>query len=130
MKTSSKLPAASSNARYTAPAQPRAPAVAISTAPATSNPNSSSDPRTSVVNRYLQNWDANDMLALMRTWQLGDISKASMVTPSLQGDLAGVLSTITAKGLIMPGKMDLYFPVRSVSFACANVRVNRSGLKA
>lgn len=59
----------------------------------------------------MANWDANDMLTLLRTWQMGDVSKASAVAPSLQGDLASVLKTIKAKGLIMPSKTDLYFPV-------------------
>ncbi|KIP08112.1 hypothetical protein PHLGIDRAFT_117538 [Phlebiopsis gigantea 11061_1 CR5-6] len=59
---------------------------------------------------FLANWDANDMLTLLRTWQMGDVSKASVVGASLQGDLVGVLKTISAKGLIMPCKTDLYFP--------------------
>lgn len=64
---------------------------------------------------FLKNWDANDMLTLLRTWQLGDVSRVKSVGQSLQGDLAGVLSSITAKGLIMPSKTDLYFPVRLFS---------------
>ncbi|EKM54690.1 uncharacterized protein PHACADRAFT_124009 [Phanerochaete carnosa HHB-10118-sp] len=59
---------------------------------------------------HLANWDANDMLVLLRTWQMGDISKIQSIAPSLQGDLVGVLKTITAKGLIMPCVTDLYFP--------------------
>ena len=60
---------------------------------------------------FVANWDANDMLTLLRTWQTGDVSKVKAVAPSLQGDLAGVLRNIKAKGLIMPSKTDLYFPV-------------------
>lgn len=56
------------------------------------------------------------MLTLLRTWQLGDVSRVQAVGPSLQGDLAGVLSSITAKGLIMPCKTDLYFPVSGFIF--------------
>ncbi|GJE92718.1 homoserine O-acetyltransferase [Phanerochaete sordida] len=59
---------------------------------------------------FLASWDANDMLTMLRTWQTGDVSKVKSVAPALQGDLAGVLSTISAKGLIMPSKTDLYFP--------------------
>ncbi|KAI0339903.1 homoserine acetyltransferase [Trametopsis cervina] len=59
---------------------------------------------------FLTSWDANDMLTLLRTWQLGDISRVKTVGSSLQGDLAGVLSNVAAKGLIMPCKTDLYFP--------------------
>ena len=51
------------------------------------------------------------MLTLLRTWQMGDISKIKTVSQSLQGDLAGVLKTVTAKALVMPCKTDLYFPV-------------------
>ncbi len=61
-------------------------------------------------------WDANDMLTLLRTWQLGDVSRVSAVGASLQGNLAGVLGSVTAKGLVMPCKTDLYFPVRVFSF--------------
>ena len=64
----------------------------------------------------MQYWDANDMLMLLRTWQMGDVSKVKGVAPNLQGDLAGVLSTVSAKGLIMPCKTDLYFPVCGVGF--------------
>ncbi len=58
-------------------------------------------------------WDANDMLTLLRTWQLGDISRVSTTGTSLQGDLVGVLGNITAKALIMPCKTDLWFSVRA-----------------
>lgn len=60
--------------------------------------------------RYVSDWDANDMLALLHTWQDGDISQVRD-----GGDLAAALKSIKAKGLIMPSKTDLYFPVRSVS---------------
>lgn len=57
--------------------------------------------------RYVTFWDANDMLALLNTWQTGDIS---LVRDN--GDLEKALKSIKAKGLIMPSKTDLYFPVR------------------
>lgn len=47
------------------------------------------------------------MLALLNTWQTGDIS---LVRDN--GDLGKALKSIKAKGLIMPSKTDLYFPVR------------------
>ncbi len=65
---------------------------------------------------FVTTWDANDMLTLLRTWQLGDISRVNAVGPSLQGNLVGVLGRITAKGLVMPSKTDLYFPVRNHLF--------------
>lgn len=74
---------------------------------------------------FWPSWDANDILYLARTWQMGDVSKLyaysmmdqsiraeSMKTQETVGDLALTLARIKAKALIMPGKTDLYFPVR------------------
>jgi len=55
--------------------------------------------------RYLQYWDANDMVALLTTWQSGDIS---IVRDG--GNYKQALTNIKAKALIMPSKTDLYFP--------------------
>ncbi|KAH7913686.1 homoserine acetyltransferase [Hygrophoropsis aurantiaca] len=55
--------------------------------------------------RFLQYWDANDMVALLNTWQNGDIS---IIRDG--GDYDKALSSIKAKALIMPSKTDLYFP--------------------
>lgn len=63
---------------------------------------------------YTLNWDANDMIWLLDTWSRADISKVSLVAPSLQGDIAGVLGSIKAKALLMPSKTDLYFTVRTL----------------
>ncbi|KAJ3571041.1 hypothetical protein NP233_g4011 [Leucocoprinus birnbaumii] len=49
-------------------------------------------------------WDANDLITLFHTWETGDVSQVRD-----DGDLAKCLSSITAKGLIMPSKTDLYF---------------------
>ncbi|KAI0779639.1 homoserine O-acetyltransferase [Fomes fomentarius] len=54
--------------------------------------------------RFVANWDANDMLALLETWQRGDIG---IVRDG--GDFGNSLRAITAKALIMPCKTDLYF---------------------
>lgn len=54
---------------------------------------------------YVNNWDANDMIALLNTWQKGDIS---IIRDG--GDYEKALKSIKAKGLIMPSKTDLYFP--------------------
>ena len=56
--------------------------------------------------RYVAEWDANDMLTLLNTWQNGDISQVRD-----GGDFEAALRSIKAKGLIMPSKTDLYFPV-------------------
>lgn len=46
------------------------------------------------------------MLTLLNTWQNGDIS---LIRDG--GNLEAALESIKAKGLIMPSKTDLYFPV-------------------
>lgn len=56
------------------------------------------------------------MITLINTWQQGDVSLIRH-----GGDLEKCLSEITAKGLIMPSKTDLYFPV-SVSFVRMSVQ--------
>ena len=55
--------------------------------------------------RYLQR-DANDILAMVHTWQNGDISD----NPVYQGDLLKALGSIKAKALVMPSRTDQYFP--------------------
>lgn len=55
---------------------------------------------------FLEGWDANDLLALLKTWQMGDVSlirDGSYFTDCL--------GAIKARGLIMPCKTDLYFTV-------------------
>lgn len=53
-------------------------------------------------------WDANDMLTLINTWSNGNIALFKD-----GGDFEKALKSIKAKGLIMPAKTDLYFPVRA-----------------
>ncbi len=50
--------------------------------------------------------DANNLLAMLWTWQNGDIGK----TPGFEGDFEKALSAIKAKAVVMPGQTDLYFP--------------------
>jgi homoserine acetyltransferase len=57
---------------------------------------------------FLKSWDANDLLTLLKTWQMGDVSQVRD-----GGDLEKCLSAIKARGLIMPSKTDLYFAVRN-----------------
>lgn len=61
---------------------------------------------------YLEaNWsglgDANDLLALLWTWQKGDIT---LYYPEDKGDLAKTLGRIKARCLIFPSRTDTYFP--------------------
>jgi homoserine O-acetyltransferase/O-succinyltransferase len=48
--------------------------------------------------------DANNLLAMISTWQACDVSAA------FGGDIAAALDAITARAVIMPGQTDLYFP--------------------
>jgi homoserine O-acetyltransferase len=49
--------------------------------------------------------DANDLLAMLWTWQNADVS----TTPGMDGDLPRALGSITADLLAMPAEKDLYF---------------------
>ena len=51
-------------------------------------------------------WDANDLLAKLRTWQLGDIS----ANETYRGDFEGALGAIRARAILVPCTTDLYFP--------------------
>ncbi|MBV9555156.1 MAG: alpha/beta fold hydrolase [Alphaproteobacteria bacterium] len=51
--------------------------------------------------------DANDLLAMLWTWQHADISANELY----RGDLDKALSAITARALVMPCETDLYFTV-------------------
>ena len=50
--------------------------------------------------------DANDLLALLRTWHDGDIS----ANAAYGGDFDRALGAITARAIVMPGQYDSYFP--------------------
>ena len=52
------------------------------------------------------NWDANNLLAKLRTWQTADIS----VNPLYGGDFRLALSAIQAKTIVIACSSDLYFP--------------------
>jgi homoserine O-acetyltransferase len=50
--------------------------------------------------------DANDFLAMINTWQNGDISN----NPIYDGDFEATLGSIKAKAIVMPSQTDQYFP--------------------
>jgi homoserine O-acetyltransferase len=52
------------------------------------------------------NWDANDLLAKLWTWQNADISANDLYA----GDFKAALGAITAKSILIPCTNDLYFP--------------------
>lgn len=55
---------------------------------------------------FLQN-DANDLLAMARSWQLADIS----ANPAFGGDFDAALGAIRCRAIVMPAQTDLYFRV-------------------
>ena len=57
---------------------------------------------------YFRRRDANDLLAMLWTWQHADIS----ANPRYNGDFAAALGAIRARAIVMPSATDLYFRVR------------------
>ena len=55
---------------------------------------------------FLQ-FDANDLLTMLHTWQRSDISDNAMFS----GDYRRACRAITADTVLLPGRTDLYFPV-------------------
>lgn len=51
---------------------------------------------------HAEDWDANDLLCMLRAWQMHDIADG--------GDLAAALGRIRARAVLMPASSDLYFP--------------------
>ena len=51
-------------------------------------------------------FDANDLLAMLATWQAADIG----AHPRFGGDLSAALGAIRARAFVMPSRTDLYFP--------------------
>jgi len=56
-------------------------------------------------NDHAKNWDANDLLCKLKTWQLNDISN----NPLYNGNYIKSLKSIKAKTILMPCNQDLYF---------------------
>ncbi|RJT78046.1 alpha/beta fold hydrolase [Arthrobacter cheniae] len=63
------------------------------------------------VDSVIQGWaadheqeDANDLLAMLGTWQRADVGKHH------PGGFEGAMGDITARAIVMPGSTDLYFP--------------------
>jgi homoserine O-acetyltransferase len=59
--------------------------------------------------------DANDILAMIDTWQRGDLS----ANPAYGGDYKKAMAAIRAKTLILPGATDLYFPTEDSALEAA-----------
>ena len=56
-------------------------------------------------NDHAKNWDANNLLSKLKTWQLNDISKG----PIYNNNHIKALKSIRAKTILMPCNQDLYF---------------------
>ncbi len=55
---------------------------------------------------HVENWDANDLLAMLWTWQRGDISANELY----HGDFVRALGAIRARAILIACRQDLYFP--------------------
>lgn len=55
---------------------------------------------------HVRNWDANNLLAKLWTWQTGDIS----ANDTYGGDFEAALGAIKARAILVPCTDDLYFP--------------------
>ena len=56
-------------------------------------------------NDHVKNWDANNLLTKINTWQTADISAG----PAYNNDFKKALSSIQARAILMPCNQDLYF---------------------
>ena len=56
-------------------------------------------------NDHAKNWDANNLLSKLKTWQLNDISRG----PIYKNNYKNALKSIKAKTILMPCNQDLYF---------------------
>lgn len=61
--------------------------------------------------------DANNLLAMLWTWQHGDIS----ANDRYHGEFERALGAITARALVMPGATDLYFPPADSKYEVAHL---------
>jgi homoserine O-acetyltransferase len=61
---------------------------------------------------HAKNWDANDLLSKLQTWQLNDISEG----PIYNKNYIKALKSIKAKTILMPCNQDLYFRTKDNEF--------------
>jgi homoserine O-acetyltransferase/O-succinyltransferase len=64
------------------------------------------------------NWDANDLIAKIWTWQHGDISDNAIYG----GDFTRALQSITARAILMPCSTDMYFVPADNAAEVGNMR--------
>ena len=63
-------------------------------------------------------WDANDLLAKLWTWQHGDIS----ANDRYHGDFENALEAIQARAILIPCTTDLYFPPQDNAFEACHMQ--------
>lgn len=68
--------------------------------------------------------DPDDLLVMLQTWQLGDISASEQ----FGGDLAKALQSIKARALVAPCETDLYFPPADSQYEVVNMTAGRGTL--
>jgi homoserine O-acetyltransferase len=68
-------------------------------------------------NDHAKNWDANNLLAKLKTWQLTDISSG----PIYNNDFKKALKSIKARTILMPCNQDLYFRTKDNEFEAKNI---------
>ena len=69
-------------------------------------------------NDHVNNWDANDLLAKLFTWQNSDIS----ASPLYNFDFIKALNSIKARTILMPCNNDLYFPPVDNAFEAKHIK--------
>ena len=62
--------------------------------------------------------DVNNLLAMLWTWQHGDVG----MTPGFDGDLEAALGSIQARAIVMPGRTDLYFPPEDNEYEVSHMK--------
>ena len=62
--------------------------------------------------------DANNLLILLRKWQLNDVGKSN----GFGGSLERALGSITAKAVVMAGQTDLYFTPEDIEADASHIR--------
>jgi homoserine O-acetyltransferase len=66
--------------------------------------------------RFLRR-DANNLLAMLWTWQRNDVA----ATPRFGGSLEKALAAIKAKALVMAGQTDLYFTPEDIEYEASHI---------
>ena len=74
-------------------------------------------------NDHAKNWDANNLLCKLKTWQLNDISN----NPLYKSNYIKALKSIKAKTILMPCNQDLYF--RTEDNIIENKFIKKSSLR-